>query len=77
MEYGVFVEHGWGNFSTHSDNAQRGDGSVDYTGGSVRLELGAKLLANEESPWSLDLNLTGYAGKKQGLQGGVSVKFMF
>ncbi|WP_295159158.1 hypothetical protein [Selenomonas sp. AE3005] len=221
MEYGVFIEHGWGNFSTHSDNAQRGDGSVDYTGGgllgkwtkadglyvegslrigsmhekannllrdtvrgygyderttykgfhlgvgkefaikdgntvevygkyfynrkdgmnfnagldeynldavtsqilrvgarytmkrerwnyygdlsyeheldgqakgrangmairgadtsggSVRLELGAKLLANEKSPWSLDLNLTGYAGKKQGLQGGVSVKFMF
>lgn len=220
-EYGVFVEHGWGNFSTHSDNAHRGDGSVDYTGGgllgkwtkadglyvegslrigsmhekannllrdtvrgygyderttykgfhlgvgkefaikdgntvevygkyfynrkdgmnfnagldeynldavtsqilrvgarytmkrerwnyygdlsyeheldgkaagrangmairgadtsggSVRLELGAKLLANEKSPWTLDLNLTGYAGKKQGLQGGVSVKFMF
>ncbi|WP_156031704.1 hypothetical protein [Selenomonas sp. AE3005] len=220
-EYGVFIEHGWGNFSTHSDNAQRGDGSVDYTGGgllgkwmkadglyvegslrigsmhekannllrdtvrgygyderttykgfhlgvgkefaindgntvevygkyfynrkdgmnfnagldeynldavtsqilrvgarytmkrerwnyygdlsyeheldgqaagrangmairgadtsggSVRLELGAKLLANEKSPWTLDLNLTGYAGKKQGLQGGVSVKFMF
>ena len=46
-------------------------------GGSVRLELGAKLLANEKSPWTLDLNLTGYAGKKQGLQGGVSVKFMF
>lgn len=50
---------------------------ADTSGGSVRLELGAKLLANEKSPWTLDLNLTGYAGKKQGLQGGVSVKFMF
>ena len=50
---------------------------ADTSGGSVRLELGAKLLANEKSPWSLDLNLTGYAGKTQGLQGGASVKFMF
>ena len=31
----------------------------------------------ENSPWALDLNLTGYAGTKRGLSGGVSVAWMF
>ena len=29
------------------------------------------------SPWSLDLSLTGFAGKKRGLSGGVAVKYSF
>ena len=49
---------------------------TDPSGGSVRGELGAKL-APEDSPWSLDLNLAGFAGKKRGVTGGVSVAFMF
>ena len=49
---------------------------TDPTGGSVRMELGATMQP-ENSPWSLDLNLAGFAGKKQGITGGVSVSFMF
>ena len=49
---------------------------TDPTGGSVRMELGATMKP-ENSPWSLDLNLAGFAGKKRGVTGGVSVSFMF
>ena len=49
---------------------------TDPTGGSVRMELGATMKP-ENSPWSLDLNVAGFAGKKQGVTGGVSVSFMF
>ena len=49
---------------------------TDPTGGSVRMELGATMQP-ENSPWSLDLNVAGFAGKKQGITGGVSVSFMF
>ena len=50
--------------------------AADIGGGSVRAELGATMTP-DNSPWSLDLNLTGFAGKKRGLSGGVSVAFMF
>lgn len=50
---------------------------TDPTGGSLRMELGATMQADEKSPWSLDLNLAGFAGKKRGFSGGVSVSFMF
>ena len=50
--------------------------SADVSGGSVRMELGATMKP-ENSPWSLDLNVTGFAGKKRGFSGGVSVAFMF
>ena len=46
-------------------------------GGSFRGELGATMTPGENSPWKLDLNVTGFAGKKQGFTGGVSVAFMF
>ena len=42
----------------------------------MRAELGATMTP-DKLPWSLDLNLTGFAGKKRGLMGGVSVSFMF
>ena len=51
--------------------------SADTKGGSFRLELGAELRPDNKTPWSLNLNVTGYAGKKQGVQGGISLKYMF
>ena len=50
---------------------------ADTSGGSFRGEIGATMTPGENSPWSLDLNVTGFAGKKQGFTGGVSVAFMF
>ena len=50
---------------------------ADIGGGSVRAELGATMQPDANSPWSLDLNLSGFAGKKRGISGGVSVAFMF
>ena len=50
---------------------------ADTSGGSFRGEIGATMKPGENSPWSLDLNVAGFAGKKQGFTGGVSVSFMF
>ena len=54
-------------------NAIRG---ADIKGGSARLELGATMKP-DKAPWSLDLNVTGFAGKKQGVMGGVSFAWLF
>ena len=51
--------------------------SADVKGGSFRAELGATMKPDKNSPWSLDLNVAGFAGKKQGFSGGVSVSFTF
>ena len=51
--------------------------AAETSGGSARMELGATMKPGDNSPWSLDLNLSGFAGKKQGLTGGVSVSLMF
>ena len=51
--------------------------SADISGGSGRLEIGATMVPDKHSPWSLDFNVTGFAGKKQGVMGGVSVAWMF
>ena len=50
---------------------------ADTSGASFRGEIGATMKPGENSPWSLDLNVAGFAGKKQGVTGGVSVSFMF
>ena len=50
---------------------------ADLGGGSVRAEIGASMQPDETSPWKLDLNLAGFAGKKDGLTGGLSVTFLF
>lgn len=50
---------------------------ADISGGSFRGEIGATMKPGGNSPWSLDLNVAGFAGKKQGVTGGVSVSFMF
>ena len=51
--------------------------SADIGGGRVRAEIGATMKLGAKSPWSLDLNLTGFAGKKRGISGGVYVARMF
>lgn len=50
---------------------------ADTSGGSFRGELGATVKPGENSPWNIDLNVSGFAGKKQGFTGGVSVAFIF
>ena len=50
---------------------------ADTKGGSLRAEIGATMQPEEDSPWSLSLNMSGFAGEKQGFSGGVSVSFMF
>ena len=50
---------------------------ADTSGGSFRGELGATMQPDANSPWSLDFNVAGFAGKKRGFTGGVSVAFMF
>ena len=50
---------------------------ADTSGASFRGEIGATVKPGENSPWNIDLNVSGFAGKKQGVTGGVSVSFMF
>ena len=45
-------------------------------GGSLRAELGATI-TQSDSPWTVDLSLTAFAGKKRGLSGGVGLKYNF
>ena len=51
--------------------------AADVSGGSVRADFHATMTPQENSPWELDLNLTGFVGKKQGTRGGVSLLFRF
>ncbi|MBE6096929.1 MAG: hypothetical protein E7198_03920 [Schwartzia succinivorans] len=50
---------------------------ADTSGGSARLELGATFKESADSPWSLSLDMTGYAGNKKGIKGGISMNFAF
>lgn len=50
---------------------------VDTGGGSFRAELGATVQPNDDVPLTLDFTLTGFAGKKQGVFGGMGLKFNF
>ena len=73
---GVAYEHEFGGEATGTVDglAIR---SADIKGGSARFELGATMKPDKNGTWSLDLNVAGFAGKKQGFTGGVSVAFMF
>ena len=51
--------------------------AVDVGGGSVRAEIHATMTPKQDSPWSFDVNLTSFAGKKHGTMGGVSLMFRF
>jgi hypothetical protein len=50
---------------------------ADMGGASVRGEIGATFRPDENSPWNIDLNLTGFAGKKQGVMGSISTVYNF
>lgn len=50
---------------------------ADTGGASFRGEIGATMKPGENSPWNIDLNVAGFAGKKQGVSGGISVAFTF
>jgi outer membrane autotransporter protein len=50
---------------------------ADLRGGSFRGELGAEMQPDRRLPLTLHFNLTAFAGKKQGLSGGVSVALAF
>ena len=51
--------------------------AADISGGSLRLTIGAKLKPSETSPWSADLNLTGYMGEHRGVGGAVGLAYAF
>ena len=71
---GLAVEHEFcGRASGFADGvAIRG---ADISGTSVRGEIGATFRPGEKSNVTLDLNLSGFAGKKEGLTGGLSAVF--
>ena len=73
---GAAYEHEFGGEATGTVNGLP-IRSADIKGSSVRAELGATMKPDKNSPWSLDLNVAGFAGKKQGVSGGISVSFMF
>ena len=56
-----------------------GDGapSPSLRGGSGLLELGYRFAPKADSRISYDLNLSGWQGKRQGVTGGISVKWAF
>ena len=72
-ENGLASGYSLGGNARMNGNAIRG---ADIKGGSARLELGATMKP-DKAPWSLDLNVTGFAGKKQGVMGGVSFAWLF
>ena len=51
--------------------------SPSLRGGSALLELGYRFAPKVDSRVSYDLNLSGWQGKRQGVTGGVSVKWAF
>ena len=51
--------------------------SADTSGASLRGELGVTFKPEKEGPLTLDFNVSGFAGKKRGVTGGVSVSLMF
>ncbi|MBQ5414052.1 MAG: hypothetical protein IIU21_05270, partial [Schwartzia sp.] len=75
----------YGDLSYEHEFDGKAEGSVngmtirgaDTSGGSARLELGATFKESADSPWSLSLDMTGYAGHKKGFKGGVSMNFAF
>ena len=51
--------------------------SPSLKGGSGLLELGYRFAPKADSRVSYDLNLSGWQGKRQGVTGGISVKWAF
>ena len=51
--------------------------AASIKGGSVRGEVGLRMEATQKNPWKADISLTGYAGKRRGIGGNVSVAYTF
>ena len=52
-------------------------GDEDLTGGSGVAELGISFKPSKNSPFSLDLNLAGFTGEREGFRGGVEAVYTF
>ena len=52
-------------------------GDEDLTGGSGVAELGISFKPSKNSPFSLELNLAGFNGKREGFRGGVEAVYTF
>jgi autotransporter-associated beta strand protein len=52
-------------------------GDEDLTGGSGVAELGISFKPSKNSPFSLELNLTGFTGEREGFRGGVEAVYTF
>ena len=66
-------------FDGDAHAASQGDSapSPSLKGGSALLELGYRFAPKADSRVSYDLNLSGWQGKRQGITGGVAVKWAF
>ena len=52
-------------------------GDEDLTGGSGVAELGISFKPSKNSPFSLELNLSGFTGEREGFRGGVEAVYTF
>ena len=52
-------------------------GDEDLTGGSGVAELGISFKPSQNSPFSLELNLAGFTGEREGFRGGVEAVYTF
>ena len=52
-------------------------GNEDLTGGSGVAELGISFKPSKNSPFSLELNLAGFTGEREGFRGGVEAVYAF
>ncbi|MDR1083782.1 MAG: hypothetical protein LBP22_02740 [Deltaproteobacteria bacterium] len=52
-------------------------GSPSLKGSSGIFELGLAVRPAPSKPWSIDLGVQGYAGKREGFSGSVSVRLEF
>ena len=52
-------------------------GNEDLTGGSGVAELGISFKPSKNSPFSLELNLAGFTGEREGFRGGVEAVYTF
>lgn len=51
--------------------------SASIKGGSFMAEFGLRMEPSENSPWKMDLGLTGYAGKHRGMSGSAAIEYIF
>ena len=73
---GLAIEHEFdGEAAGTADGARIRSASMRGT--SLFGELGLRMEPTETSPWSLDIGLTGHAGKHKGIGGSVAIGYLF